>query len=169
MRPPSNPVVRRRRPTLPPELSRVLDELTLAEDIELLAGRLYTALARRFADDAEAHALFERLAAEEHEHALRIGLLATNYAQDPKRFGAVRLDAERLTALKREGEALLRIIERSGAPLSLDQAMRLAARLERKFAGAHAEQAAAQSDPDMRDFFVLFVAQDRAHARLLGH
>ncbi|HEY3358963.1 MAG TPA: ferritin family protein [Polyangia bacterium] len=166
-RPPSSSGLRRRPSTIAPAVSRAQEPFTVAEGVELLAARLYLTLARRFAAHEQEAAIFRRLAAEEQEHARRVALMASSYAQDPGRYGEVQLDLEHMARLTREGETLLGLLEDPNVPLALTRAMELAAELEDKFSGAHAEQMAAQSNPTLREFFETFMAQDRAHAALL--
>jgi rubrerythrin len=151
-----------------PEVAHALAKLALAEEIERLAQRLYLSLAARFAAEPDAAALFAGLAAEEEQHALRVSLMRESYGQNPARYGPLKLDTTAMTRAKAEGAALLVMLETPETHLGLDQAMRLAAALEEKFANAHADQLAAQSDPTLREFFEVFVAQDRAHAALLA-
>jgi rubrerythrin len=140
-------------------------QLALAIRVERTAERLYRLLAERFADAPEEHALFLRLAAEEAEHALRLELLGTTLARKP---GArLHLDVERTERALREGEVLATLLAPPHPRPPRAEARRLAARLEERFAQVHAHQLAGQDDPDLREFFRVFVNQDRAHAALL--
>jgi rubrerythrin len=149
------------------EIARALEQLAAAERVEHIAARLYAALAARFPDRPDAAALFQQLEAEEEQHALRIASLATSYAQDPSRYGELQLDRGRLEQLQRDGEALLVTLEAFELTLDLERALELSAQLEERFGAAHAQVAVAQSSPALREFFEIFVAQDRAHAALL--
>lgn len=147
--------------------SKAHDVLELAIRVERLAGRLYAILAERFADEPEAHAMFLRLEAEEQQHALRIELLAETVARRPELEVALSLDTERMEDALREGEALAVILAAPRPRPTLQRALRLAAQLEERFARVHADQLTAVTDPTLREFFQVFVAQDREHAELL--
>jgi rubrerythrin len=141
--------------------------LALAIRVEQLAGRIYGILAERFADAPEASAMFRRLEAEEHQHELRIEMLATTLARRPELDRALVLDLDRAERALAEGEQLATVLSPPRPRPSLHRARRLAAQLEERFALVHADQLTAQSDPELREFFEVFVDQDQEHAALL--
>jgi rubrerythrin len=141
--------------------------LALAIRVEQLAARIYRILAERFADDAKASAMFGRLAEEERQHELRIEMLAETLVRRPELDRALVLDLDKTERALAEGEALAAVLESPRPRPPLARARRLAAQLEGRFARVHADQLAAQSDPELREFFRVFVAQDREHAALL--
>jgi rubrerythrin len=143
------------------------EQLDLAVQIENVAGRIYAVLAERFADEPEARALFTRLEQEEQQHALRIEMLGTTLARRPELQRQLVLDVEKLQRALKEGEDVARLLAEPRPRIPLDRARRLAAQLEEKFSGVHAEQITSCSEPSLRELFSIFVAQDRGHAALL--
>jgi rubrerythrin len=141
--------------------------LALAIRVEQLAGRIYGILAERFADAPEASAMFRRLEAEERQHELRIEMLAATLARRPALDRALVLDLDLTERALAEGEELASVLAEPRPRPPLHRARRLAAQLEARFARVHADQLAAQTEPELREFFRVMVAQDREHAALL--
>jgi rubrerythrin len=141
--------------------------LDLAIRVERLAARIYAILAERFADAPEAGEMFRHLEAEEQQHALRIEMLAATLDRRPELDQRLVLDEDAMERALRDGEALATILAGPAPRPPLARARTLAAQLEERFAQVHAHQLTAQSDPELREFFAVFVAQDREHAALL--
>jgi rubrerythrin len=139
--------------------------LQKAEQLELLAGQLYQALAGRHAGPARD--LFERLAGEEVQHAARIRLLAARYRQDPRLFSAAVTDGAQLDALLVEAAALIEAVRAGQWDGDPAESLRRAADLERRYAVAHAQVLTQEAVPGLRAFFEQLAAQDRAHLELL--
>lgn len=137
-----------------------------AERVERLAARIYGALAVQFRRDAEAHALFVRLEAEEEQHASRVRLLAAHYRNDPKL--PVQADAGALDACVAECEQALDEIESGGWGTDLAQVKARAAALEERLGRAHAELLARNANPALREFLAQLAALDVAHRALLS-
>ena len=143
--------------------------LELAERAEALSAEVYAALAERFAEDAEARALFMRLRAEEVQHASRIRLLAARYRHDSSLLGNITMQISELEGLLRAGETAIAEDPRrqvAGRP------RRVKARLvlfEERFTRAHAEFISISGHDAVRDFFEQLAEQDDGHAELLGH
>jgi len=140
-------------------------QLALAIRVERLSARIYALLARRFVDAPEEQSLFLRLEAEENEHALRLELLGGVLARRPG--ATLRLDRAQAGRVLRAGESLAATLAEPSVRLPAAKARELAAILEEKFALVHAHQLAQQDDPELVEFFRVFVNQDRAHAALL--
>ena len=139
--------------------------LDKAERIELLAEQLYAALAGRFGGDAKQ--LFQRLAAEEAQHATRIRLLAGRYRQDKKLVASLSADTTLLDRLLVEADEALAAVQAGAWDGDPQAAFHSAAELERHFCQAHAQALSADAHPELRSFFEQLAAQDKAHEALL--
>jgi rubrerythrin len=140
--------------------------LEKAEQIELLAERLYRRLAERFAGDARA--TFQRLAEEEAQHAARIRLLAARYRHDKRLVRSLAADGALMDRLLVEGEEALAAVRAGAWDGDPAAALRRAAALERRFGLVHAQVLAQEGHPELRALFEQLAAQDRAHLALLG-
>ncbi len=139
----------------------------LALEVEDLAERLYQRMASHFGDNPAARAIFERLAGEEQQHAMRIDLLRKKYMQDPARVPEIALDVEQSRQLLEEGAVLMQLLEAGDNSLTLKEAARMMVELEQRFSVVHAHAMAKSSDADLRAFFEQLAVQDREHAALL--
>lgn len=139
--------------------------LEKAERLELLAQQIYEALAQRYG--GETREIFQKLAAEESQHASRIRLLSARYRQDRRLVASLAVDTPLLDRLLIEaGEALVAV--QAGAwDGDARAAMASAAELETRFCQAHAQSLAQGALPELRAFFEQLAAQDKAHAALL--
>jgi rubrerythrin len=139
-----------------------------AERLEQLAADIYGALAARFWNDRDAHALFTRLRTEELQHASRVRLLAARYRHDPRLLERASGDRAVLDRLGAEGEAVLAAIREGTFGRDLDEVKRNLATLEGRFQDSHAELIAATGHPELRAFFEQLAEQDGEHRRLLA-
>ncbi len=137
-----------------------------AERVERLSARVYGALAVRFEDDPEAHALFVRLGMEEEQHANRVRLLAAHYRHDPKL--PVEADAGELDVCAAECERAIAEVEAGAWGTDLADVKGRLAALEEHLARAHADLLARNAAPALRDFLAQLAALDSAHAHLLA-
>ena len=139
-----------------------------AEQLELVAARIYEELAVRFSSNAGAHDLFKRLAAEELQHASRVRLLAARYRQDSRLLGAISSSAEVLQELVEAASAALAAVQAGAWDGDAERALGRASELELRFAEGHAQALIREANPDVRRFFEQLAAQDRAHLALLS-
>jgi rubrerythrin len=139
--------------------------LEKAERLELLAERLYQALAGRFG--GEARALFKRLAAEEAQHASRVRLLSARVRQDKKLVATLAVDTTLLDRLLLEAGEALAAVEAGAWDGDPAAALQAAAELEHRFCQAHAQALSRDAHPELRAFFEQLAAQDKAHEALL--
>lgn len=139
--------------------------LEKAEKVELLAERLYRALAGRFG--GEAKALFLRLAEEEAQHAARVRLLYVRVRQDRRLVASLAADTTLLDRLLVEAEEALAAVDAGAWDGDPGAAISGAAELERRFCQTHAQTLPRDAHPELRAFFDQLAAQDRAHAELL--
>ena len=140
--------------------------LERAERVEVLSARIYGALARRFRGAPEVRALFERLEAEEQQHASRVRLLASHHRNEPR----LPLDADpaALDVCIADATRALADIEAGRWPTDLAEVRGRLRALEDRLARAHAEVLSKGAPPALRSFFEILAQQDEAHARLLG-
>jgi hypothetical protein len=142
------------------------DLFQLAERIELAAAELYATLAKQFADDEGARALFVRLEQEELQHAARVRMLASHYRKDPKLVGHVT-GAGALGHCELQVRAALAEVQAGAWGRELDPILTRLSLLEDALAKAHADAMAEHSNDGLRDFFRQLSAQDAAHHQLL--
>jgi rubrerythrin len=136
-----------------------------AERVEQLAAEIYATLAAQFRDDAATRALFQRLAAEEEQHAARVRLLAGTYRSEPRlRVNGVEV----LDACVASGEAVLAAIRAGEWGDDVADIKRRLSELEARCAHAHAEILAANGGSALADFFRQLAEQDDAHVELLA-
>jgi hypothetical protein len=140
--------------------------LEKAERVELIAERLYRALAGRFG--GEAKAIFLRLAEEEAQHAARIRLLSARARQDRKLVASLAADTTLLDRLLVEAEEALAAVEAGAWDGDPGAALSGAAALELRFCQTHAQTLPRDAHPELRSFFEQLAAQDKAHALLLA-
>jgi rubrerythrin len=139
--------------------------LERAERLERLSSEIYLALASRYR--GEAGGLFERLAAEEAQHANRVRLLASRYRHDSRLVASVPGCLVELDALLAEAELVLRSVLEGAWDGDADAALVRAAELEARFSQAHASSLSRDAHPELLAFFRQLAEQDEAHRLLL--
>jgi rubrerythrin len=139
----------------------------VAERIELLAAAGYALLAERFASDAAARALFQKLEQEELQHAARVRLLAARYRHDPRLLDGAPADPRELELMREDAEAVLDSIRAGTFAHTVDEAVVNLVALEERFARAHAELIAHDGHPALREFFQQLAVQDDGHREML--
>ncbi len=137
-----------------------------AEQIEGICAEAYRLLAEQVAGDPATRELFERLAAEELQHASRVRLLAARYRHDP-RLLAAPIDLAGLDHMLAEALEVLSQVRSGSFARTPEEARSRAAALEEHFAHSHAELITRQGHPALREFFSQLAAQDRGHRELL--
>ena len=138
-----------------------------AEQLEVLCAHIYRALARQFQHDPGAHDLFQRLEAEERQHAVRVRLLSARYQHDSKLLEAASVAAHHLDELIAEAREVLSRIDSGAWGASVEVVKGELAELEERFSAAHAHVIASSADPALRSFFEQLARQDKAHGELL--
>ncbi len=138
-----------------------------AERIEATAAEIYHVLADQLSGDPEAQDLFQRLEAEELQHASRVRLLAARYRHDPRLLGPSP-DSAGLDRLLSEAQQALAAVRAGAVARTPAEARAWAAELEETFARAHAELIASAGHPGLREFFTQLAEQDRGHRELKG-
>ncbi len=138
-----------------------------AEQLELLSAEVYRLLAARFRADPAARAMFERLAAEEAQHASRVRLLRFRYQSDAALFDDAELTSAGLDRLVEEARRLVDQVAGGAWGDNLDLVKQELAELETRFGEAHAHVLARGAHPAVREFFETLARQDEEHRRLL--
>jgi rubrerythrin len=131
-----------------------------AEQLEIVCAGIYRALAQKFQADPAAHDLFQRLEAEEQQHAAR-------YQHDSKLLEAAAVAAHHLDELLAEARAVLAQVAAGAWGASLEVVKGELADLEERFSAAHAHVIAATANPALKAFFEQLAQQDKAHRELL--
>ncbi len=139
--------------------------LSKAERVEKLSAQIYRRLGAGLPAGSSARQTFERLAAEEEEHAARVRELKARVEARPWN-PELRLDLAAADALLAEAEMLLYLVERETTIVSLEDAARFMIESERRLAGAHAHQLVA-GDPELESFFADLASRDQVHLEVL--
>jgi rubrerythrin len=138
-----------------------LTKFDMAERAERLVGEIYRLLAKRFAGDAEYRVLFEKLADEEDQHAMRVAMLRTQYFN--AKVTELELDVAAMEGYLAGAEKLKERLT-GEEHLLIGQALAAMADIEAQFSGVHAHMMLSASDPGLKKFFAQFTSQDKAHA-----
>ncbi|HLE60357.1 MAG TPA: hypothetical protein VI700_02375 [Thermoanaerobaculaceae bacterium] len=142
------------------EIQSVLRPL---EQFETLMQEIYAVLAERFGADADAAALFTRLAFEERSHAGQVQFLRRLARQNPSHFAEVDVDLE---AIQKELQQVERVHGAVGE-LSLREAVVLAIEFEKGVAEVHSRPAIAGSNPEVGSMLRSLHSADLKHYTLL--
>jgi rubrerythrin len=139
-----------------------------ATRVEFQAEELYSEMADAFFDTFFLRDTFRRLASEERQHAMRLGLLAREQVLLPwtpvtveRKFAELREMSRALAALRQQ----LALPSTRRDPYAM---LRTLAELEERFTSSHAEEVAADADPRLRETFAAMARQDAEHVRLLA-
>ncbi|MDD5562295.1 MAG: hypothetical protein PHQ91_01150 [Thermoanaerobaculaceae bacterium] len=133
------------------------------EQFERLMQEIYNELADALAQDAEAAALFSKLAFEEGSHLSQVQFLRRLARQNAAHFGDVEID---LGVLVREVEELETVRE-AARRLSLREALVLAIQFEGGVAELHTRPAIAKANPDVARALGNLHAADERHRNAL--
>jgi rubrerythrin len=147
--------------------STVMQCLGAATRIESLAQELYAGLAATYQHQPFLRQLFEQLAAEEGQHAMRIRLLSGHggkVAWPQEMLDRVSADLDAISSEM----AMHREEFRSLAPASdARPTLSKLADMERRFGSVHAEKLAVCGDPDVQRLFSALATQDAQHRELI--
>lgn len=143
------------------EIQSVLRPL---EQFERLMRDIYNELAEAFAEDAEAAALFSRLAFEEEAHLGQVQFLRRLVRQNGAHFGDVEIDPNVLLREVDELETALDAARR----FSLREALVIAIQFEGGVAELHARPAIAKANPEVARTLGDLRAADERHRNALN-
>jgi hypothetical protein len=141
--------------------------LRAAERMETVARDLYADLSVAFSEVPPLRLLFQRLAAEEEQHAMRIRLLERHQGRSawPREAGdRFRNDCDSMVA---EIEVLRREFGALTGPGDANTVLRRLSELEDRFASIHAQDLARFAGPEVQKLFATLALQDAAHRDLI--
>jgi rubrerythrin len=139
-----------------------------ATRVESQAEELYSEMANAFFDTPFLRETFLRLASEERQHAMRLGLLDRQQVLLPWTSATTEHKRAELREMSRVLAASRQQIVLPSARRDPYAMLRTLAELEGRFTSSHAEEVAADADPRLRETFAAMARQDAEHARLLG-
>jgi len=140
-------------------VAEIQSVLRVLEQFEILMHEIYNELGEAFSEDAEAAALFSKLAFEERSHLGEVQFLRRLARQNTVHFADVELD---LDALQRE-VAQLENVRRAASKFSLHEAVVIAVEFEGGVGEVHSRRAIAKANPDVSKLLVSLRAADQRH------
>ncbi|HQR29839.1 MAG TPA: hypothetical protein PLL32_05475 [Anaeromyxobacteraceae bacterium] len=138
-----------------------------AERVEMLAAELYESLAVAFAEAPWLRQLFEGLASEERQHAMRIRLLERHQGANAWLPEAMEPICRDLDAMAKELESVRARLLLPGALRSPTVVLERVREIERRFGSLHAEELARSASPEVARLFRSLALQDERHRKLL--
>ena len=135
--------------------------------IECLAQELYAGLAAAFLHQPYLRELFERLAAEEGQHAMRLRLLERHQGKAPWPQETIDRVSADLDAVAAELIAMQESYRALSHAADARPVLRRLAEMEERFGSVHAEQLARSAEPDVQKLFAALAEQDARHRELI--
>lgn len=135
--------------------------------IECLAQELYAGLAVAFLHQPYLRELFERLAAEEGQHAMRIRLLERHQGKAPWAQETINRVSTDLDAMAAELTAMQESFRKLSLAADARPVLRRLAEMEERFGSVHAEHLARSADPEIQKLFTALAEQDARHRELI--
>jgi rubrerythrin len=129
------------------------------EDLESSMVALYQWYADVFTLDAEARAVFTKLAGEEKGHVALVRYQKKLVTKNMAMFGHVDVDLQEVRQLTAEAHELMRAPSRP----SLEEAVASAVRFERSAAECHLRSAMKQANPDLAKLLSALCKGDEGH------
>ena len=141
--------------------------LRAAARVEFQAEELYREVANHLFHAPVIRDTFSRLAREEGEHAMRLGLLERNQTRLPWSAPAMDQMHADLQVMAAEFAGLRKEFARASAPRDPYVMLRRLAEMEDRFSSVHAEILVGDADPRVQNLFLTMARQDAEHARLI--
>ena len=141
--------------------------LRAAARIESMAQDLYGELAVAFAHHPHLREMFERLASEEAQHAMRIRLLERHHGRAPWSEAELQHFKVELDAMLAEIEAVRKLAGSAIGGRRVGGLLRRLTEMESRFASIHAEELAKSASPEVRKLFASLAAQDARQSEML--
>jgi rubrerythrin len=141
--------------------------LRAAARVESMAKDLYAELAVTFAQQPFLAELFERLALEEGQHAMRIRLLERHHGRAPWSEEMLERFQVELDGMLEEIEAVRKLARSAGGARSAGALLRRLTQMESRFGSIHAEELAKNAAPAVQKLFASLATQDAKHAEML--
>jgi rubrerythrin len=139
-----------------------------AARVENEAEALYSEMAGAFFATPFLREAFARLASEERQHAMRVGLLERQQVRLSWTPETVEKKSAELRELSRAMAALRRDLSLPSARRDPYAMLRKLSELEARFSSSHAESVAADADRRVQEVFAAIARQDTEHSRLVG-
>jgi len=135
--------------------------------IETLAQELYAGLATTYVHEPWLHDLFEQLAAEEGQHAMRIRLLDRHQGQAPWPAEMVTRVCADLDAMAEAIAAMKVEFRKPSVTADAAGVLGRLVELEMRFGSVHAEALARTTEPAVQKLFSSLALQDSRHRELI--
>jgi len=141
--------------------------LGAAARLEMATQELYTELSGRFFHEPYLRELFNRLAEEEHQHAMRIRMLSRHQGNAPWTPEVLERAITSLNSAEAAIEELKKEFFAPAARLDGVTVLRRVAEVETQFNAVHAEDLAKSLDPAIQKLFTSLAEQDTKHRDLI--
>ncbi len=141
--------------------------LRAAARIESMAKDLYAELAITFAQHPFLAELFERLAQEEAQHAMRIRLLERHHGRAPWSEEMLERFQVELDGMQSEIDSVRRLARSAVGPRNVRALLRRLKQMEARFGSIHAEELAKSAAPAVQKLFAALATQDARHSEMI--
>ena len=141
--------------------------LRAAARIESMAKDLYAELAVSFAERPFLAELFERLAQEEAQHAMRIRLLERHHGRAPWSEEMLERFQVELDGMLAEIESVRKLARSAVGARNVGALLRRLTRMESRFGSIHAEELAKSAAPAVQKLFAALATQDARHSEMI--
>lgn len=142
--------------------------LQAALRMETAAQDLYAELSIAFSEHASLRRLFQRLAAEEEQHAMRIRLLQRHQGRSPWPRDVLERFCSQCDAMVAEVGILRKEFGPSPGSMDPRAVLRRLAEMEDRFCSIHAQDLARYAGPEVERVFATLALQDSAHRDLIA-
>lgn len=138
-----------------------------AQRMETVAQGLYADLSVAFSEHPRLRRLFQRLAAEEEQHAMRIQLLQRHGGKFAWPRDVLERFCGQCDAMAAEIEVLRKELGPFPASNDAMSVLRRLAEMEDRFCSIHAQDLARNAGPEVQALFASLATQDSAHRELI--
>lgn len=143
-----------------------MDAFQITEQAQETIAEVYALISRRFADDSDLRALFLMLSEEERRHVQKIRELGTAWREEGD-YWQPTSQMDRLLALMEQTEEMLASLFQRPR-FTPEQALELAAKLERDFDEVRRALFESEDEPQLRDLFKLLMQHGHGHDELFA-
>lgn len=141
--------------------------LRSAARIESMAQDLYAELAVTFTHQPFLREMFELLAREEAQHAMRIRLLDRHHGRAPWSEEDLERFQVELDGMAQEIEAVRVLAGAAVGTRNVGGLLRRLTAMETRFGSIHAEELARSAAPEVQKLFATLAAQDAKHSEMI--
>jgi rubrerythrin len=141
--------------------------LRSAARIESMARDLYADLAVTFTHHPFLRELFEVLAQEEAQHAMRIRLLGRHHGRAPWSDQDLERFQRELDGMVKELEAVREMASAAAGARNVRGLLRRLTAMEARFGSIHAEELARSAAPEVQKLFASLATQDARHSEMI--